>query len=100
MSRLRLSCCKPLVEIPRMIREAIAILRRLSGSTHSHQVWRQTSPERQRVRDDVPPQIRRGRIAMQEHNWQAVTSVDKADLGVENGNTTSRMIVFRTNRHG
>ena len=37
---------------------------------------------------------------MQEHNWQAVTSVDKADLGVENGNTTSRMIVFRTNRHG
>jgi hypothetical protein len=37
---------------------------------------------------------------MQEHNWHAFTSVDKADLGVEHGNTTSRMIVFRTNRHG
>ena len=37
---------------------------------------------------------------MQEHNWHAFTSVDKADLGVENRNPTSRMIVFGTNRHG
>ena len=37
---------------------------------------------------------------MQEHNWQAFTNVDKADLGVEHGNPTSRMIVFGTNRHG
>ena len=36
---------------------------------------------------------------MQEHNGHAFTGVDKADLGVENGHTTSRMIVFRTNRH-
>jgi hypothetical protein len=37
---------------------------------------------------------------MQEHNGHAFTGVDKADLGVENRNTTSRMIVFGTNRHG
>src|SRR4030095_10818934 len=49
--------CKPLVEIPRVIREAIAILRRLAGSSHSHKVRRQASPERHCVRDDVPPQI-------------------------------------------
>jgi hypothetical protein len=37
---------------------------------------------------------------MQEHNGHAFTSVDKGDPGVEHGNTTSRMIVFGTNRHG
>ena len=37
---------------------------------------------------------------MQEHNGDAFTGVDKADPGVENGNPTSRMIVFGTNRHG
>ena len=36
---------------------------------------------------------------MQEHNGRAFSSVDKADLGVENGRTTSRMMVFGTNRH-
>ncbi len=37
---------------------------------------------------------------MQQHNGHAFTSVDKADLGVEHGNTNPRMIVIRTNRHG
>ena len=49
--------CKPFVEIPRVIREAIAVLGRLAGTTHAHKVRCQASPERQCVRDDIPPQI-------------------------------------------
>jgi hypothetical protein len=36
------------------------------------------------IRADLS-QIRRSRISVQEDNWQACTSVDKTDLGVENG---------------
>jgi hypothetical protein len=62
------------LEIARMIEEPVLALR-LIGEPHANQVDRDTAGYRRHMRDHVSPQIRPGRIPVDEHHGIAPTLV-------------------------
>ena len=64
------------IEIEPMIDESIRAPRDLVGIPHADQIGRDGAGGRRDVRHDVPPQVGRRRVAMQEHDRIAFTGVN------------------------
>ena len=82
---------EPGVEIAGMIDEAVGVGGRLARLPHADQVGRKTPSDVADVRNDVPPEVRGRRIAVQEDDGIAFAYIDIAHLGVEDGDTLSWM---------
>src|SRR5262249_41425826 len=84
---------EPGVEIARVIAEAVRAGRRWPGATHSDEIGCKASAEAGEKRNDVAPQIRRGRIAVEKHNRIAAADVDIAHSSVEDLDLLTRVSV-------
>jgi hypothetical protein len=74
---------KPRVEIADMVQEPIAVRSRLSRLPHANQIRRKTPAERRDKGNDVAPEIGPGGVAVQEHDWIALSDVYEGHLAVE-----------------
>src|SRR6266542_598170 len=82
---------EPRIEIARVLLERIRPVARSARLPHPDQVRRQAPAQPRHMRNDVPPQIRRGGVAMQEHDRRALSRVDVAHLRIPHGHTLARM---------
>src|ERR1700733_5977936 len=76
---------EPGIQVALLISKPIAAIRRSSRIAHPNKVRRQATPERQQERDDVAPQVRRCRIAVQENNRISLSDIDAGHRRAENG---------------
>jgi hypothetical protein len=60
-----------------------AAVRQLFGVTHADQVRSDAAAERLQVRDDVAPEIRRGGVAVQQHDRIPVPNFEVGHLAAE-----------------
>src|SRR5262249_59250527 len=67
--------------------------RRLAGAAHADQIRRQASRDACGVRDDVAPEVRRRRIAVQEDDRTASPRIDVCYLAVEDGDAATIVTV-------
>jgi hypothetical protein len=72
---------EPGVEVVGVVGEAVA--GRGAGPAHADKIWGQAAAQVGDVRDDVAPQVRRGRVAVQEDYRVALAGFDVVHLGVE-----------------
>ena len=73
-----------------MIREAVGDIR-LAGAAEADQIGRDAARDRRNMRDDVAPDIRGGRVAMQEQDDRAAcTCRHIGHGGVENVDVVAR----------
>src|SRR5579872_3528083 len=89
---------EPCIEMLRVIDEAILARRGFSRVAHADKIRRETSRAIAEMRNDVAPQIRRGRIAVQEDDRIAGAYVDIRHLGAEHRGAFARMRILRGNR--
>jgi hypothetical protein len=82
---------EPGVEVAGMIDEPVGVGWRLARMPHADQVWSKTPSNVADVRNNVPPQVRGRRIAVQENDGLAFAHVYIAHLGVEDCYTLSWM---------
>src|SRR5262249_42410129 len=81
----------PGIEIARVIDEAIRARWRLPGVAHADQVGCQTAMIPGHVRNDVAPEIRGRRVAVEEHDGIAAARVDVRHLRIEDPGASARM---------
>ena len=81
---------EPGIEVSRVIREAVRARGRLAGVAHADQVGGQAMVVALDPGDDVAPEVRGGRVAVQEHHRRARPRRDIGHLGVEDGRATAR----------
>src|SRR5258708_17110731 len=78
---------KPRIEIPPMLEQRITVgtrIWKLVGIAHADQVGRKAAAKADAVRYDVAPDVRAGRIPMQEHDRIACADIDIGHSSAQN----------------
>jgi hypothetical protein len=89
---------EPPIEICGMVGEAIGLAWRFAGTPHADQVWHETTRQPAYVAYDVSPDIRRGRVPVEQHHRVAMSRVDIADFGIQHADATTRMRISGVDR--
>src|SRR5208337_2617638 len=97
---LEIEALEERVEMPGMILEAIRASRRRTRRAHPDEIRRDASRMRREVRNDVAPEVRRGRIAVQENDRIAAAGVRVGNPGVDELQSFARVRVFLRNLRG
>jgi hypothetical protein len=84
---------EPRVEVARVIGEPVGPIGGRARLTHADQIGRQAPPVFMEEGNDVPPEIGRRGVAVQEHDRVTGADVDVAHLGIENADAPPGMKV-------
>jgi hypothetical protein len=92
---------EPCVKIAGVVHEPISAIGRGPGASHAHEIGGKAAPQAAHMGYDVAPEVRGGRVAVQEDDRIPLARERIAHFCVEDGDAPSRMriVCVRNRRH-